>query len=335
MKTARLFLILLVAFSPRACAAEKPPKAPEAPPFDLMGYRGELKRWSAAAARLEKHPEDGPALRRELPMTWRVSVAGERYEVSTQWLRNQIESAADNPKSAPDYVTRIRVRLEALRIETESLAQPPPFEVGRARLKLTEILNRQEFRGVRGPTWFDRLRNQALYWIIKFLDAVSGRFRGHPQGARMFLWCAVIVAVGLSLIWLARLLLYRRAAVSSLEQSVSPMKESTSTDLLRQALAAARRENFRDAIRLAYWAAVHRLQEAGVWKMDRTRTHREYLRMIPAGHPDRAAVSEITSSFERVWYGGRAAAGEDFRTALAHLEKLGCLLPSSPATAGF
>ncbi|HLW79821.1 MAG TPA: DUF4129 domain-containing protein, partial [Terriglobia bacterium] len=90
------------------------------------------------------------------------------------------------------------------------------------------------------------------------------------------------------------------------------------------------------AVRLAYWTGVYRLADLGLWQIDRTRTHREYLRLVPQSPGEetrRDALSAVTSRFEHVWYGRRSASADDFRFVVSQLEKLGCVFPSTRATA--
>ena len=48
---------------------------------------------------------------------------------------------------------------------------------------------------------------------------------------------------------------------------------------------------------------------------DRARTPREYLALVAPEDPRKAGLAALTGSFERTWYGGRAAAETDYRNA--------------------
>jgi hypothetical protein len=43
-------------------------------------------------------------------------------------------------------------------------------------------------------------------------------------------------------------------------------------------------------------------------------------------------VLDLTSRFEQIWYGNRAAVADDARRVTDHLEALGCLRPGERAT---
>ena len=84
-------------------------------------------------------------------------------------------------------------------------------------------------------------------------------------------------------------------------------------------LADARRtaaaSQWREAIHFVYWAAISRLESKRLWPADRARTPREYLSLVAAEDPRRAGLSKLTHSFERTWYGGRAAGESDYMKA--------------------
>ncbi len=109
----------------------------------------------------------------------------------------------------------------------------------------------------------------------------------------------------------------------------------------------------------AYWAGIYRLEELGVWQLDRSRTPREYLGLVaraatapstvvpsstrgtgathavgearePVGPSERAAaLAKLTRSLETTWYGYEPASAGDFGEAVSQLEALGCRFPSN------
>ena len=81
---------------------------------------------------------------------------------------------------------------------------------------------------------------------------------------------------------------------------------------------------WREAIRLGFWATVSRLESDGAWRPDKARTPREYLNAIPAVSEARSPFAAVTKTFETAWYGGRPASAGDFERFKAEIEKLGC-----------
>ena len=101
----------------------------------------------------------------------------------------------------------------------------------------------------------------------------------------------------------------------------------------RQAAAAGL---WREAIHFVYWAAISRLESRRLWPADRARTPREYLALVAPEDPRKPSLATLTGSFERTWYGGRAAAESDYRRAeqLAAALISGTTAPTTPARGG-
>jgi hypothetical protein len=84
---------------------------------------------------------------------------------------------------------------------------------------------------------------------------------------------------------------------------------------LEDARKAATSGKWRDAIHFIYWAAISRLESRRLWPADRARTPREYLALVAHEDPRRSGLTQLTATFERFWYGGRAAGENDYRAA--------------------
>jgi hypothetical protein len=93
---------------------------------------------------------------------------------------------------------------------------------------------------------------------------------------------------------------------------------------LAEARAAAANREWRDAIHLAYWAGISFLERQGMWKPDRARTPREYLRLLSSSSEHRETLTALTRIFELAWYANRGASERTFSQTLEELEKLGC-----------
>ncbi len=325
MRFPTVLLAAITLFPARAGFAAEP-KAE----LDLPGYVAELDRWAAAIAGAKQNPREAEALRKELPPGWTVRVEGQRYDVSTRWLRAQLEAVEKNPKSARSC-DEIQQHIQALRTEALRLSGlPPPLGV-EARAKLDAILQRPEFRSVHGPTWFDQLRERIRQWVDEMATKLFGGMQGHPMTGKIIFW-SLIAAVGLVLVvWMVRRLL---AGQSPLALTLEAGQQAAKTwqERAREAFAAAARGDYREATRLAYWAGVYRLEELGLWKTDRTRTHREYVRLLPSNHPQHDTFSEITRHFELAWFAKREISADRFGAVVKNLERMGCVFPSRPAT---
>jgi hypothetical protein len=195
-----------------------------------------------------------------------------------------------------------------------------------ARATLHEILSQRAFASARTDSWITSLRRRFEEWLV---DLWRRRFGGRVAGrgfARGLAWIASIAAVIALLIWLGRMTLRARAEAPLAIGARAPQRRA-GRDLALEAAALIDAGRTRDAARVAYRAAVHRLEEDGAFRVDETRTPREYLRLLPPPHRRRAPLASLTAAFERLWYGSRVASEEDGRQIVALLQELECLSP--------
>jgi hypothetical protein len=284
-------------------------------PLTLPQYVAELQRVSAALEDT-RHPEQAAELARSIPEAWSVEANGASFSVSTSELKGEI--ALGTPASWQ----RAHRRLALMREEASGFDQSR-FDSATERSVLNGILARREFSQVRGPNWMDRLRQRAVEIIVRMLERLFGS-SAFPTVTRIVVWVLVGAAVAVLAVMAFRLI-RRGARWDSVVPSMAPVKFKDSRAWLAEARAAAERGDWREAIHRAYWAAISFLELQGLWRPDRARTPREYLRLLPASSPHHPALAALTRRFEVVWYGYQAAGEEFFRQSMADLENLGCL----------
>ena len=304
------------------------PAPAQEPAISAAEFAAELDYWLSVAETLKP----GEALpERPVPTQWRVRW-GENQEavIETRWLADGLAVIRGNPKQAEDFRGRVSERLETLHAEASGLLQEGGVDITQAKSTAADILSRREFSTVRGPNWWDNLRLRINRWIQELLERLFGRVAPSEFTGEVLLWLVIAVLVSILAIGLKRMLL-RPARTAEPESEAVPATRDWS-QLTRDAAAAAARGDYRRAILLAYWAAIHRLESLGVWTADRSRTPREYLRLLPARDTKRTALTAMTRRFEAVWYGGQPAGAGDFQEVIAHGEQLGCLFPWNPAT---
>ncbi len=319
--------------------------------MDLAAYLAELDRVSSAASRLTQNPAEIPAVRASLPKAWPVRLAGQRFEVSTSWLDSALETMETSPAVRASLQKDIQKRLSILREQEQSLEQGSAgTNPDQARARLDTILGRREFRFVQEPNWWERAKARFWQKVGQFLLKFFGRLGGSRRSREFVVWGLIALAFVLLVLWVRRVL-QQAARAKGLELSVAFAAGKTWRDWAREALGAAARHDYREAVHRAYWAGVYRLADLGTWQLDRARTPREYLRLLAreaaaptrlaaegsvpaAGQAERAAaLAALTRNLETTWYGYRPATADDFRAALSHLEALGCQFPSNVATA--
>ena len=288
--------------------------------YDLQGYTAELERWSALASRLEDHPEQAGALRKQLPDSWSVAVQEQRFSVSTRPLGAAIDRVIRDRSAAARSAREISDQVGRLLEDARAMSQTSARDYSSHRAKLDQILKRREFRfvheGADSETFWDQLMDRLWQWVAGLLDRA-----GHHSKVTNFLRWGIVILLGLILLaWLAHTLThvsYQRPPAPAAHVRAAPAR-----DWVQEARNAAARGEFREAIRLIYGAAVLALGEAGAWQVDRSRTHREYVRLLPDNSACRPHLIALTDCFERVWYGRAQASAGDYEAALAELESL-------------
>ena len=78
----------------------------------------------------------------------------------------------------------------------------------------------------------------------------------------------------------------------------------------------ASRGDWRDAVHCLYWASIAVLEGRNLWAANRSRTPREYVRLLEAGSSRWMLLRQQTQGFEHVWYGLNEAAHQDYERAL-------------------
>ena len=302
-------------------AIEKSPTAVAT--YDVASFAAELHRLSGV---LDEKPSvnEMAALRDSLPRRWIVSTPEHTYAISSQPLRNQLTALSSD--KAQVWVDRLATELE--------LSAASPGQTSReAQAELQRILARPEFAAVRPPSAWELFRQRMGAWLARMLLRLFGGIGRHPIGGAILFWFIIVAGVGAIALWMFRFFA-SRDRLDSLPPSQSVHASRTWQEWIRAAREAAHRGDFREAVHSAYWAGIVRLEDVGVVPRDRTKTPREYLRLVTdplpgelPSHPShREPLAALTSRFERTWYANRGAGPEDFRESLRQLEALGCQL---------
>lgn len=287
--------------------------------FSSAGYSIELEKLLAATQQLESGNTTVPAELQNLPHSWRLHTDQGDFEIPTTGLREAVKRYGDQKSAA--NASAIRRRLESLRGDLEGFDKSP-MDVSKVRNELSSILSRPEFRDVHGPTWWDRLK----LWIIDRLFSLFGKlFRttSIPTVGKYFVY-GLIGLAGLGLLYLVYGSFFRDQEFEDVVPKDLPISAKEWSLWLAEARATAARGDWSDAVHLAYWAGISFLERQGLWKPDRARTPREYLRLISPQAEQRETLRALTQIFELTWYAKRPAGESTFSETLEQLEKLGC-----------
>lgn len=263
------------------------------------------------------------ALAAAIPDTLRVTRGTDTYDVPLAWLRTALSAAPANPaewnRRRADHAARIRA------IGREAEAPAAASTTGaEARAVLEGVLADRAFRRGRAVSWQALLAERIKDWLADLWLRTLGRRVGQRSVAVLLAWVTSIAALVVLIVWLARTTARRRAEAPLEMGSISP-RRAAARELAAEAASLVREGRIRDAARIAYRAAVHRLDEEGALRVDEARTPREYLRQLPSPHRRREAFAALTAAFERIWYGSRAAGADEGAKIVALLQDLECL----------
>ena len=298
---------------------------------DPSSFAAELQRIGNAIGKEKETAAGLAALRKNLPSAWEVTTAERRYTLSAEPLRSLLGDAEKekNPEKLVAKATEAADWAFDLANQVKAYAGA---QTRNARPALERILSRREFGAVQGPTKWDLLRQRINRWIEDLLFRFFRQVGRYPMGAKVLFWLLVIAVV----LWLAVALFRywtRRTALEELQAPDSLTFVRTWQEWVHAAREAATRGDFRDAIHSAYWAGISYLEESEAVRKDRSRTPREYVRLVStstqfvaSGRKTREALSSLTTVLEQVWYGRRAASNQDFAKAMQNVEALGCQL---------
>jgi hypothetical protein len=271
-----------------------------------------------------------------------LSAAGSQTrEVRYDWLRSlltraenkngaaqkdifgAISHANKKPVSVDTLLTAARQRLEddAAQVEAPVAATPNYSD---ERKSLNAILAQRAYRGVAEESAMGRLRE----WLANLLDKFFSGLVRFGSNAPWIVWVLrILLLVGLctALVWFL-LRIERRSRIRLIPEIELATGAPSAREWqlwLRDAQAMAAQGQWREAIHFLYWASISRLEAKRLWPADRARTPREYLALLNGTDPRKSNLTALTRSFERTWYGGRAAQASDFNAALEQAAALG------------
>ena len=308
----------------------------------VAACQNQRSQQSGAGAARTKFPACDPAQIGPDSRVQGLSAAGSQTrEVRYDWLRSvlaraenengaaqkdifgAISRANKKPVSVDTLLTAARQRLEddAAQVEAPVAATPNYSD---ERKSLNAILAQRAYRGVAEESAMGRLRE----WLANLLDKFFSGLVRFGSNAPWIVWLLrILLLVGLctALVWFL-LRIERRSRIRLIPEIELATGAPSAREWqlwLRDAQAMAAQGQWREAIHFLYWASISRLEAKRLWPADRARTPREYLALLNGTDPRKSNLTALTRSFERTWYGGRAAQASDFNAALEQAAALG------------
>jgi len=290
--------------------------------YDVVSFGAELHRLDVLL-RDKPSPTKLSDLRKSLPRAWNLRTPEQTYTISTGPLQAQLDA-----RSAEKAVTWIELLQGEIKASQANTLSPVA-----AHRELDHILAGPEFAGVRPPGAWQLLRARILAWLDKMFLKLFKAMGQHPIGAEILFWLLLIGGVAVVALWMFRFL-SGRGSMARLSAESSMVTRRSWQEWLRKARQEASEGDFREAVHSAYWAGITRLEDTGAVPRDRTKTPREYLRIVTTPGSEHAGLlgnvreplTVLTLRMERTWYAHRSAVLEDFSDSLRQLEALGCRL---------
>lgn len=287
-------------------------------------YRQQLTEIEARVHSLDDHPEQAGAVTASIPDEVAVKAGSGEITVNYHPLKNDLTEFDKAERTAkPQRLEQIKSYI--IRLETAASTYSQTSEdLTASRQKLGRILSQSEFKKVHGPGARETLLSKLYKWLAWLLSKFHIRGKGAFNILQFVVYALVALALIMLLIWTVNRL--RRKEEEPPAREILPFAPSARSwrVWLAEARENADKQDWRNAIHLAYWAAISFLESGGAWKPNRARTPREYLRLLSTRNPSYPPLSILTKKFEVIWYGDRQAAQQDFEESLGQLEKLGC-----------
>lgn len=288
-------------------------------PLSLPQYITELKGVQKVLEVEKPNSDQLEQVVSAFPETWLVQTNGHSFTVSTGAIADEIVHYRADDRDTQS-INEARQTVGLLLANAISMTGGQADQGERARLD--EILARSEFRRATGESWWDRLKEKAQQFLLHMLaNMISSS--SFPVVSRILIWLLVGAAGVLLAFWVARNYL-KSGTYTILSGIPGVISEKPWRDWQAEANAAAEQGQWREAVHLSYWAGISFLEGQGLWRPDRARTPREYLRLLAPNDEHRTALAELTRGFETVWYGSEQASEREFAATSALLEQLGC-----------
>jgi len=231
-------------------------------------------------------------------------------------LHPTVESVRPIPPTTTQLLKDAQTRLAADLAQANS-PPAPPANYDQTRATMKQVLSGSEYANLETTNPKDSALEKVGNWLNDLIESAMRASARAPWLGRVLVW-GFIVGICVALVW-GLLQLERRWRVRLVPDDRPPAAGAASAIpwqvWMEDARRAAAAGLWREAIHFLYWASISRLESKRLWPADRARTPREYLTLVAPEDPRKPGLTTLTGSFERVWYGGRAAAEADYHRA--------------------
>ena len=290
------------------CAAAQPLAATQETFDNPQSFASELRQLRHALERTGAKD----ALK-SLPDDWKVQTPEASYSISTRPFRQGSFAEA-------------KAGIDMLVAEAEQYGRAAPVS-GSPRLILRRILARPEFERDRTISPWESIQARIAKWFNDLIRRFLGLAARNPAVSNGFFWVVLLAACGTIVSFLYRLT-KRSTGRAQVETNPNALSQIRWQHLITDAQNAAEAGRVREAIQIAYWCAIAKLQHAGILPRMSPHTPREYLELMAAGQSTKARTAReplraLTGQLEQFWYARAEAAPEDFAHSLKLLDEIG------------
>jgi hypothetical protein len=188
---------------------------------------------------------------------------------------------------------------------------------------LSEILSREEFQWADGtePSRSNDLLARFLEFLSRLFPDVSINLGGEVVGNLIAIGGAVVLAIAMFFA-LRGLFLDFIAETEIGGKDELADEQLTAETALKRAQTLSTGGDYRMAVRYLYLSTLLIMEERGLFRYDRAKTNREYLRSLQE-RPELALIlKDVVEVFDRVWYGFQPLSKSDYSQYQTRVEAL-------------
>ena len=294
---------------------------------DIAAYQSELDRLHLALR--DATPSQAEQLSVDIAPRWSVRTPDGLVTVELAWLVRGLRDAAQASETWPPRRSHLLRRLTQLQDHARGAATTAEASRPALRSAVTRVLAEGEFSRSEQVSWRERLQRKVGEWVQTLIQRIGIPAVGGRTVALVIAWTAAVAAAfGLAFL-LVRLMLRRSPVVRF---NLQPQRRRDSgRELAARAAGALAAGDLREGTRWAWAAVLRAMEEQGAWRVDESRTPREYLSLLGRDDTRGEAVHQVARLFEHVFYADRPATEDDAQRVRQSLFKLGCLRSSERA----
>lgn len=286
-----------------------------AAPMQLAVFQQQLERLRATARACAQKVEacDPKA---QVPGGTVSLGSGGTFNADYAWFPDAMQAAKrQGNKARATQMDVVEARLQADAALAEG-SPGPAVNFPVARKRADAILAERQFETAAQETLWERFVRWIFLWLSRVLMGVAAFGSRSPWIGPLIEWGLGALAAALLLVWILRGMRSQRMRMRLEAQRPLDASEERVLNWMQEAEAHAARGEYRDAVHCLYWASIAVLEGRRLWRTDRARTPREYLRLVEAGTQLGLLLRRQTQSFETIWYGLRPAHQADYDQAL-------------------